>query len=177
MQELIIIFSIIFVICGILIFLISKNNNVKEVNYKVVVSFDEIKENLEKEFDTIDRLINIIEREIKKENKTFNEFKFVRSNKLSEFELDNFLSEVADLIFVIKKDNSKLSKVKSFDGLITELKEIESKLIAIRTYYNKYVGEYNNIINKKSYKIIALIKKYKSKRFFEGKELVEEITI
>lgn len=177
MQELIIIFSIVFIIFIILIFLVNQNNNIKEINYKVIVSFDEIKSNLEKEFDLIDRLINIIEREIKKDNKTFNEFKSIKSNKLSEFELDNFLSEVSNLIFVIKKDNSKLSKVKSFDGLIAELSEIESKLIALRTYYNKYVGEYNNIINKKSHKIIALIKKYKSKRFFEGKELAEETTI
>lgn len=177
MQEIIIISIIVLIILFILLCLFSQNNTIKEVNYKISVAFEEIKKNLEKERDIIDRLVNIIEREIKKENKTFNNFKKTKGHKLNEHELDNFLTEISNLIFEIKNDNSKLSKVKSFDGLITELNEISNNLIAIRTYYNKYVGKYNNLVSKKSFKLISIIKKYKTKKFFEGEEIKEETII
>ena len=47
----------------------------------------------------------------------------------------------------------------------------ELLIISLRTYYNKYVLEYNNLIKKIPYNIIAKFKKYQLRTLLEGKEL------
>lgn len=175
MDLLVIISSIIFIVCIILIFILSQYNKIKETMYKINISSNEIKDNLDKKIDVLDRLINIIERELKIDNKTFKKFKSIKSKKLTEIELDALLQNTSSLVITIKEDNSKLSKVKSFDGLILELNELDSKLVALRTYYNKYSGKFNNIIKKPTYKLLVLIKKYKSYKFYEGNQIEEEV--
>ena len=47
----------------------------------------------------------------------------------------------------------------------------ELKIISLRTFYNKYTLEYNNMIKKVPYNIISKFKKFKIKNIIEGKEL------
>ena len=45
------------------------------------------------------------------------------------------------------------------------------KIVSIRTYYNKYTLQYNNMIKKFPYNIISKIRKLKIRNIIEGKEL------
>ena len=47
----------------------------------------------------------------------------------------------------------------------------ELKIISLRTFYNKYTLQYNNLIKKFPYNIISKFKKLKIKNIIEGKEL------
>ena len=177
MFFLIISFIVIIIIFSFSIIFIIQNGKIKELLLKINLSYEKIKENLNKKGEIVDRLINIIQRELKKENKTFKKFKTIKSDKLSDYEIDKLLSEIRTLINTMKEDNTKLSKVKSFDGLISDMNEIDNSLVALRTFYNKYAGYYNNLLTKKSYIILKMLKKYKLKTFFEGKELLKDTTI
>ena len=71
----------------------------------------------------------------------------------------------------IKEDNQKNRELKSFREIIDDYEENELHIISLRTYYNKYTLEYNNMIKKFPYNIVAKFKKYKIRPILEGKEL------
>ena len=51
------------------------------------------------------------------------------------------------------------------------LRNNDLKIVSIRTYYNKYTLQYNNMIKKFPYNIISKIRKLKIRNIIEGKEL------
>lgn len=174
MIYLIIASTVIFIIIIISIINKVKNSHIKEIDYKVVLSYEEIEKELENKLDIISRLMNILERSLKKDNKIFKKVKNIASDKPNQYEKDSLLIEASNEILDIKENNENYIKAKSFNGLIKELEDSNLKLIALRTYYNKYAAMYNNLITKFSNKLLVKIKHYHTKNFFEGKELEEE---
>lgn len=138
---------------------------------KVSTSEEESFEKLKNKYNLIIRSIKLIENKFKIESKTFEEVKKVKIDSISSFKHDKLLNKCYSEILQIKSDNNKSKEIKSFKDIIDEYEENELHIISLRTYYNKYTLEFNKLIKKIPYNIVAKIRKYKLKSLFEGKEL------
>ena len=162
---------IIVIICLVLIFILSKNDKLTMIVYKTGMCEVDIDERLKNKEDLTIRSINIINRQIKLDIKIFEDVKNLKAIKLNNYEKDKLLSDAFIQITKIYEDNPKLGEVKSFDGLIKDIEKIDIELISLRTLYNKYASEFNNLYNKFPYKLICYFKKLKLKTLYEGAEL------
>ena len=77
-------------------------------------------------------------------------------------------------IIEIREDNKKSREtkdVKEFNQNIDEYEDNELHIISLRTFYNKYTLEYNNLIKKIPFNLVAKLKGYKIKTLLEGREI------
>ena len=116
-------------------------------------------------------MINLVENRYKTHSKTFDEVRKIKLEDISSLKNENLLNKCHKEIIEIKEDNKKVREIKSFREIIDEYNENELHIISLRTFYNKYTLEYNNIIKKIPYNMISIIKKYKIKSLLEGKEI------
>lgn len=166
---------LVLIICIIGIFLLTKNEIITMLIYKTGMCENDIDERLKNKEDLILRSINIITRQIKLEIKIFDEVKNIKANKLNNYDKDKLLSDTFKEIEKIYVDNPDLKKVKSFDGIIKDIEKLEIELISLRTLYNRWACEFNNLSDKFPYKMLIKIRKFKIKSLYEGKELKESI--
>lgn len=125
-------------------------------------------------YDFIVRLINIIEDKYKVESKIFDDVNKMKIDSIKSYKNEKILNKCYKEILQIKEDNKKTKEVRSFKDIINDYEDNELLIISLRTYYNKYILEYNNLIKKFPYNIIAKIKKYQLRTLLEGKELVND---
>ncbi len=157
--------------CLLAIFFLIKSENVLSLVYKFGLCENDIDDKLKEKEDLILRAINIINRQIKLDIKIFDEVKNLKINKLNNYDKDILLSDTFKEIEKIYSDNQNLSEVKSFDGLIKDIEKLEIELIGLRTLYNRWASEFNNLYNRFPYNIICKFKKLKIKNLYNGKEL------
>ena len=55
------------------------------------------------------------------------------------------------------------------------LNESEAEIVAFRKYYNDIITDYNKLVKAFPTNIIALFFKFKSKLYFDGKDMSDEI--
>ncbi len=120
-------------------------------------------------------MINLIENKYKTHSRTFDDVRKIKMDELSTIKNEHLLNKCFKEILDIKEDNKKVRETKSFKEIIEEYNENELHIISLRTFYNKYVLEYNNIIKKIPYNIVSTLKKYKVKNLLEGKEIDSSI--
>lgn len=166
---------IVLVGCLVGIYVLNKNDKVTMFIYKTGLCENDIDERLKSKEDLVLRCINIISRQLKLEIKKFEEVKNLKVSKLNNYDKDKLLCEAFMEIEKIYTDNPQLKKVKSFDGIIRDIDKLEIELISLRTLYNKWACEFNNICVKFPYKLICKLRKFKIKSLYEGKELKETI--
>ena len=136
------------------------------------VNIDEL---LRTKYDDTIRCITIIERKLKKEVKSFEQLKNMKSDTVSNFELDRLLYKAFDEIKIITEDHKEVKEGKDFNALIKEINDIEEHLVALRSYYNKYCLAYNKRIKKFPDNMIAKTHKFVEKPYYDGKNLNDEI--
>ena len=136
----------------------------------------EYKDKVKNKYNILDRMINLIENKYKTHSKVFDDIKKIKMDEITSLKNENLLDKCYKEIIEIKEDNKKVREVKSFKEVIEEYNENELHLISLRTFYNKYTLEYNNIIKKIPYNIVSLIKRYKPKSLLDGKEIESEYT-
>jgi hypothetical protein len=134
-----------------------------------------IDQELRNKYDDIIRCINIIERKLKLDIKTFEEVKKIKSDKISNFEVDRILSKCLEELLIITEDYPKVKETKSFNDLIKDMSDIEEHLIALRSYYNKYTFIYNKCIKTFPDTIISKIHHFNEKPFYDGKNLNDTV--
>lgn len=166
---------VILLVCIIGMFILSKNEMVTMLIYKTGMCESDIALRLKNEEDFILRSINIINRQLKIEIKIFEDIKNLKVTKPNYYDKDRILSEAFKEIEKIYMDNPNLKKVKSFDGLIKDIENIEIELISLRTLYNKWACEFNNILEKFPYKFICKVRKFKLKTLYQGRELKSDV--
>lgn len=157
------------------IFYLSKSDNVVTLMYKINMCDKEINEFLDNKESLIVRVINIINRELKSEYKVFDKVKNIKSSKLNNYDRDVLLTDAYEEINKIYSDNPNLKDVKSFDGLIKDIRKNEIKLVSLRTLFNKCTLEFNDLYKKFPYGFICKLKKFKPRNLYQGKELNNEI--
>ena len=95
-------------------------------------------------------------------------------NDLFSFKDENVLDKCYAEIIEIREDNKKSREtkdVKEFNQNIDEYEDNELHIISLRTFYNKYTLEYNNLIKKIPFNLVAKLKGYKIKTLLEGREI------
>ena len=171
MQITLIIASILLFMCIVGIYFVTYYNKLIEILYKVNLSEKNIDELLNNKQDYTTRIINIIDRHLKLDIKEFEQIKNINSLKPTNIDKDMIINEANDKINKVIEDYSELSKVKSFNGIVLDIKKCEKKLITLRNYYNNYAVKYNHYLKKFPYKLIAKIKNFKSKKIYNIKEI------
>ena len=170
------IIALILVILIILISLITilfkcHNEKLESIVKNLDTTEKECFDKLKNKYDFIIRLINIIEDKYKVESKIFEDVKKMKIDSIKSYKNEKILNKCYKEILQIKEDNKKTKEVRSFKDIINDYEDNELLIISLRTYYNKYVLEYNNLIKKFPYNIISKLKKYQLKTLLEGKEL------
>jgi len=157
----------------ITILIVHLKNKVNSLRYKMHVSESGITENLKEKLDLIIRSINIIERELKIESKKFEAVKKIRNEKTNNIVFDNLLAEATDEILDIKDDYKEVEKIKSFKGIINDIKDLDILLSGGKKFYNKYASEYNSLTKKFPYKLFS--KKFPHKQLYIDNIMEEKL--
>lgn len=183
MMLILILLIIIIVICLILIFGITAYNKFQENIIRINEAEANIDSVLRKRFDLLNKSVEIINKELNN-NKNDDEKVEVmhtivqlRSKKLSNFELDSQLYTAIDEFQKYYEDYDNLEKNKEFMKIEINLVESESEIVALRKYYNDITKDYNKLVSSFPSNIIALIKKYKKKDYFEEKEKEKDLLL
>lgn len=185
--------NVVFLIVGIVAILVALtiifykyfNERINIILNKVNKSSEDCYKKLNTKLDLLKKMINHITTNLKIDSKTFNEVNDLKIESLDSFKEEKLLNKCYKEINKILEDNP-LKEMKSKRGrkkkdsnesknnindLIKKYADNDLKLVALRTYYNVYTLEFNNMIKKFPYNIIAKIKKYSIKTLLEGKEL------
>ncbi len=164
----------IIILCSIGIVFINCYNKINKALLKINDAEISIDEDLRNMYDLVIKAINIIEKSIKTENKIFKELRNVKSDEYSNFEINRILNSAYNEILKISDDYEKINNNKIFKGILNKLNEIEEKLIALRTFYNKYTYEYNILVRTFPSNIVGFLGGYRAKKQYDGKDLNDE---
>lgn len=175
-MEIILISSVLLIIFGVFgIIYAARYNKIVIELLKTQEAEVNIDQELRNKYDDILRCINIIERKLKLDIKTFEEVKKIKSDKVSNFEIDRILSKCFEEILIITEDYPKVKDTKSFNDLIKDIYQIEEHLVALRSYYNKYTFIFNKRIKTFPDTFISKMHHFNEKTFYDGKNLNDNI--
>ena len=150
-------FLFIIIIAGALgILYVYNYNKLQHSKTKIDHSESLIDESLRNKYDFLLKIDTFIQNELNKKT-FFNDLEKIKDENISNFDLDRKLKEYENILDQIKLDNSKLQDNKEFKHLINDLKNIDEKLQAVKSYYNKYTSELNDTIRAFPSNIVARI--------------------
>ena len=125
---------------------------------------------LRKRFDLLNKSITIIKDKLPEVENPLSSIEELHSKKMTNFDLDRALYQSINEFdsYLDKIDDSEFKKI----ALI--LNETEAELIAYRKYYNDITTDYNRLRHKFPTNIVALICKYKSRNYYDNKNVLKE---
>lgn len=130
---------------------------------------------LRKRFDLLNKSINIIKANMKSKEEVLDIIVKLRSQKLSNFELDRKLYDAINEFNKYKETIPELKNNETFLKIELSLFESESEIVAARKYYNDIITDYNKLIRSLPSMIVAKISKYTVKNYFDGKDMNDDI--
>lgn len=166
--------SIFIALCLILILLIATYNHFQDYIIRINEADENIDAVLRKRFDLLNKSIGIIKANIDSEEEVLEEIVKLRSKKLSNFELDRNLYIAINEFHSIKQKYPKLQTNEEFIKVDVNLLESESEIVGLRKYYNDIITDYNKLVKTCPSNIIALLKNYKTKDYFDGDNIDRE---
>lgn len=149
-------------------------NNLQAYNIKINEAESIIDDLLRKKYDTLDNMKVIILKETDLLPNTFEIFEKIKNVNISSFELDRKLAEIGNLIEQIKNDYKALEDNEDFSNYFEDVYEINERLEATKSFYNKYTTLLNAAIKKIPSNIIASFHHMKVKAYFDGKDMFDE---
>ena len=174
MNVVIVTLSIVIVVCLILILLIATYNHFQDYIIRINEADVNIDAVLRKRFDLLNKSVGIIKANVKNEEEVLEGILKLRSKKLTNFELDRNLYDAINEFHAIKERYPELQTNEEFIKIDINLMESESEIVGLRKYYNDIITDYNKLVKSCPSNIIALIKGYKAKDYFDGNNLDEE---
>ena len=168
MNIVIVTLSMVIVICLILIVLIATYNHLQDYIIRINEADENIDSVLRKRFDLLNKSIGIIKTNINSEEQILENIANLRSKKLTNFELDRNLYEAINEFHVIKEKYPELQTNEEFMKIDINLMESESEIVGLRKYYNDIITDYNKLVKSCPSNIIAILKNYKTKDYFDG---------
>lgn len=174
MSIAIITLSIVIVVCLILILLIATYNHFQDYIIRINEADENIDSVLRKRFDLLNKSIGIIKANIESEEEVLEGIVKLRSKKLTNFELDRNLYEAINEFHVIKEKYPELQVNEEFMKIDINLMESESEIVGLRKYYNDIITDYNKLVKSCPSNIIAILKNYKTKDYFDGNNVDNE---
>ena len=167
---------IIIAVCIILIWYISIYNNYQNYIIRMNEAESFIDNTLRKRFDLLNKSIDIIKNVTNTKKDVLNIIKDLKSVKLSNFDLDRKLYEAINEFNGLKEANEELKNNESFLKVDLGLIESEAEIVAARKYHNDIVTDYNKLVRSFPSNIVAKISRYKTKTYFDGKNMEDEDT-
>lgn len=167
---------IIIIILGIIgIVYINAYNKLQFLKTKIEQAENIADESLRAKYDNIVKINGIIKKTLKSKKDYLKEYIDLKDKKISNFELDRELIEAMSTIESLINDHEKLENNHDIQEIIYEIKNIDEKLAAAKTYYNKNTTESNQIIRTFPSVLVAKVHKLKTKPYFDGKNMEDEI--
>ena len=139
--------------------------NEAEVNIDTVVR---------KRFDLLNKSINIIKNTAKEDEEILDIIIKLRTKKLTNFELDRCLYDAINEFNSYKEKYTELKNCEEYLKIEINLFESESEIVALRKYYNDIITDYNKLIKSVPSNLIAIIRNYNTKPYFDGTNLEDE---
>lgn len=165
----------IIIVVGVLVIIYIVNyNNLQVSKIKINEAESIIDELLRKKYDILNSMINIIVEKTNVPKKTFDEFFTLKGINISSFDFERKLTEFNNLLDKIKNDHDKLEKNEDYLNYFEDLYEINEKLEAAKSFYNKYTTLLNKAIKKFPSNVIAFFHNIKVHDYFDGKDMFDE---
>jgi len=155
------------------IFYISIYNKMQYGNTKVEHVEGMIDEDLRSKYDIVVRADDVIKNHLKSKKDYLKEFVSLKDAKISNFDLERKLKEAENLILNLFHDYPELSENENMVQIIRDFKDINEKLIAGISYYNRQMNVFNAFIRKFPNNIIAKIHHFYSRPFFDRKDMTD----
>lgn len=174
MNIVIVTLSIVIVVGLILILLIATYNHFQDYIIRINEADVNIDAVLRKRFDLLNKSVGIIKSNIETEEILLEKIANLRSKKLSNFELDRNLYDVINEFHIIREKYPELQTNEEFIKIDINLMESESEIVGLRKYYNDIITDYNKLVKSCPSNIIAIIKNYKAKDYFDGNNVDNE---
>ena len=171
---LIILFVLIALTLIILIYYIYLYNQINESIIRIDEAESRIDNNLRDKYDLLNRSITLIRNKIELPQDAFKEIIKLRARKISNFDLDRVLVKSYNEFLSIYENNSKVRESDEIFKVSRQLEIINDELLTLRNYYNGNITNYNSMIKKFPTNIIAKIKKYKERPFYDLKNMNDE---
>ncbi|MBQ2873335.1 MAG: LemA family protein [Bacilli bacterium] len=171
---LIALFIIITLIIILLITYIHIYNKINESIIRIEEAESRIDNNLRDKYDLLNRSISLIRNKIELGPEAFKEIIKLRARKISNFDLDRILVKSYNEFLSIYEANLKLRESDEIFKVSRQLEIINDELLTLRNYYNANITNYNKMIKKFPTNIVANIKKYKERPFYDLKDMTDE---
>lgn len=171
---LIILFIIIVLTIISAIIYVTLTNKISETIIRINEAEIRIDNNLRDKFDILNKCISILKTKIKLDDNAFQDIIKLRARKISNFDLDRTLTKSLNDFLVIYDNNPELRKSDEIYKSTKQLELIDEELVTLRDYYNANILKYNSLIKKFPTNLIAEIKKYKERPFYDLKDLNDE---
>lgn len=168
MDIVIVTLSVVIVVGLILILLVATYNHFQDYIIRINEAEVNIDAVLRKRFDLLNKSIGIIKANINSEEEILDVIVKLKSKKINNFELDRTLYTAINEFHAIKEKYEVLQTNEEFIRIDINLMESESEIVGLRKYYNDIITDYNKLVKSVPSNIIAIIKKYKPKDYFDG---------
>ena len=112
-------------------------------------------------------MIKVATSKFKCESTAFDEVKDLEIDNLDSFKDEKKLIKCYEELVHVIEDNPKSKDLKTLKDYVKKYENNDLKIVSIRTYYNKYTLQYNNMIKKFPYNIISKIRKLKIRNIIE----------
>lgn len=171
---LIVLFIIIILLILVAITYVSLYNKINETIIRVDEAESRIDNNLRDKFDLLNRCVSLIKNTIEVDENTFKDIIKLRARKISNFDLDRTLATSYNEFITIYDSNKKLRENDEIYKATKQLELIDEELVTLRNYYNANITEYNKLIKKFPTNLVAEIKKYKERPFYDLKDRTDD---
>lgn len=160
---------VLFVLILIILFLLYKvlSNKFKIINIKINKSEKKLEETLKEKFNLTIKVIDILNDKKNFDEDLYHDFLNINLDEINLFDLNNILIDTDNKIELYLSQNEKLINNKDYKNLNKKINVLNTTIKTTRSYYNKNLKEYNNLIKKFPTSTIAKIKKYYKKEFLK----------
>lgn len=162
------------VICLMMIWYINIYNRYQNYIIRINEAEANIDSTLRKRFDLLNKSIGIISSNTEEED-VLKSISNLRSKKLTNFELDRKLYDAINEFNRYREVHPDLKTNESFMKIELSLNETEAEIVAARKYYNDIITDYNKLVVTFPSNVVAKISKYKTRTYFDGKNMEDDI--
>ena len=174
MVVLIVSLSFITILCALILAFTLTYNRIQDCIIRINEAEVNIDTVLRKRFDLLNKSITIIKDTTKTEDEILDIIVKLRTKKLTNFELDRNLYDAINEFNSYKEKYKELKNCEEYLKIEINLFESESEIVALRKYYNDIITDYNKLIKSFPSNLIALIRNYQVKSYFDGNNLEDE---
>lgn len=181
LKKSVLIISLVVIIVLVAVFwVIGAYNKMVGLEQKVQASYSQIQNQLQRRADLIPNLVETVKGYAAQEKEIFEALANARAKLAGaqtpqeQATADAELSNVLSRLLVIVENYPTLKSDANFRQLMDELAGTENRIAVARKDYNEAVMEYNTLIKKFPYFLIAG-KRFTEKQYFEAKPGAEEV--